>query len=407
MEKTRVWLSKYRLRTTKKNGQRNYRYQLRWLDPATGKWCSESTGTADKVQAQYWQQQKFEELNGMREAPAPSKPVATWEDCRDAIEKAMRADDLRPNSVSNAKQTLETLRQYYPDARGPADITAAMAQAFKEKRKEEKLSSWTIKGDLSQLRAIYRKWLGKVCGLVDANPFADVAAPRCDAPEVRIVSTLESQALFDWLARRWGGWELPQVYLRVAAYTGWRASEVASLKSDDLVGDDVVICRAENSKTRRQKTDALEASLFADLRSCSAGGWAFGKFAAELPRRLRSKGQAHHAARVQDFSPGRLVHWMQAELERYNDRQAKADEGWDRFTLHDFRRTAITGMQEAGGTEKQVSQLVGATPEVIRAHYERMDQVLNARRLRELRLRAGGAAIVSIGSTACAHAANA
>ena len=42
----------------------------------------------------------------------------------------------------------------------------------------------------------------------------------------------------------------------------------------------------------------------------------------------------------------------------------------DRFTLHDYPRTAVTGLQMAGVSEKETSLLVGAAPEVIRKHYD-------------------------------------
>jgi hypothetical protein len=62
------------------------------------------------------------------------------------------------------------------------------------------------------------------------------------------------------------------------------------------------------------------------------------------------------------------------------------------LTLRDFRRTAISGMQIAGVSAKEASVMVGATPEVIRRHYEKMDQVAIARRNVERRLGADGTA---------------
>jgi hypothetical protein len=88
----------------------------------------------------------------------------------------------------------------------------------------------------------------------------------------------------------------------------------------------------------------------------------------------------------------RLVGWLQDELQRFNVAQAgkakEAGSSWETFTLHDFRRTAITGMQMAGVSEKDASVMVGATPEVIRKHYEKLDQLVIAKRSVELRLAA-------------------
>ena len=54
--------------------------------------------------------------------------------------------------------------------------------------------------------------------------------------------------------------------------------------------------------------------------------------------------------------------------------------------MHDFRRTAITSLQMAGVSEKETSLMVGATPEVIRKHYERLDSMAIAKRNTQKRL---------------------
>jgi hypothetical protein len=78
---------------------------------------------------------------------------------------------------------------------------------------------------------------------------------------------------------------------------------------------------------------------------------------------------------------------MQDELKRFNDTMA-IERDWHSFTLHDFRRTAITGMQMAAVSEKEASVMVGATPEVIRKHYEKMDGMAIAKISDERRLAA-------------------
>lgn len=60
--------------------------------------------------------------------------------------------------------------------------------------------------------------------------------------------------------------------------------------------------------------------------------------------------------------------------------KATAAATWEPFTLHDFRRTAITALQTSGTSEKETSIMVGATPEVIRRHSERINQQVIARR---------------------------
>jgi integrase len=236
------------------------------------------------------------------------------------------------------------------------------------------------------LKAAFGKWLGRECGLLISNPFANVNPPKCDDPDVRIVSAAESKALFDWLGNRWNNWRLPLVYLEVATLLGWRATEVASIREEDLLPDGYVRVAAENCKTRRHKYGWLPSSLYADVQACVAGGWAFGRFSDELRRLLMLwKRQPHHARMVRDFLPRRFVGWLQDELKRFNE-----DREGEPFTLHDFRRTAITGLQMAGASEKETSLMVGATPEVIRKHYEKLDRMAIAKRCVLRRLQAEG-----------------
>jgi len=186
---------------------------------------------------------------------------------------------------------------------------------------------------------------------------------------------------------------LPIVYLEVAALLGWRATEIASLREDDLLADGYVRVSAESSKTRKHKYGWLPVDLHDELRACCSGGFAFGRFSDGLRRLLLLwKRRPHHAAKIKEFSPERFVGWLQDELQRYNDHRAAEAAAavppaeWLSFTLHDFRRTAITGMQMAGVTEKEASVMVGATPEVMRRHYEKLDQLAIAKRNVQRRL---------------------
>jgi hypothetical protein len=87
---------------------------------------------------------------------------------------------------------------------------------------------------------------------------------------------------------------------------------------------------------------------------------------------VKRAGKPHNdrrRAKVRGFSAKRLVCWLQDELQRFNEERAAriaeedSERTWEPFTLHDFRRTAITGMQMAGVTEKEASVMVGATPD--------------------------------------------
>ena len=399
-----VYLSKRYMRK-RRNGKREYRWALRWEGPDG--WRFENTGTADRTQAEALRKQKWAELNirgcepDPEPDPEPTEPVrATWDECKDALERAMEADNLRPSYVKEALLTFDGFRRMFPEAATPADVTPAMAQAYKQQRMKAKVSPWTVKGNLAILKAAFGKRLGKELGLLPSNPFANVTPPKCDDPEVRIVSTDESKALVEWLSKRWNNWKLPLTYLEVLASTGWRATETAAIREKDLLGDGHVRVIAENCKTRRHKYGWLPPALYADLQACAAGGWAFGRFSDQLRRLLLLwKRRPSYAARVKDFQPKRLVQWFQDELVHFREGQ-----DGDHFTLHDFRRTAITDLQMAGVSEKETSLMVGATPEVIRKHYEKLEAMTIAKRAVEKRLLANHQSLAFVAPVARAAA---
>lgn len=115
-------------------------------------------------------------------------------------------------------------------------------------------------------------------------------------------------------------------------------------------------------------------------------------------RRLRgdlidTDGDCFDMPLVLDFTPPRFVYWMQDELVHFQqDREASAaKENKPKpasFSLHDLRRTTITNLQMEGLSDKKTSLMVGATPEVIRKHYERLDAMIIERRAGERRLAA-------------------
>src|SRR5690348_3848557 len=105
---TVVYLTKRYQKGTRRNGQRLYNWAMRWRDPATGKYRMESTGTADKTLADTFVVAKAAEVNGLlpvEPEPEPQpEPVAgpSWDECRDALERAMLADNLRPNYIADS-----------------------------------------------------------------------------------------------------------------------------------------------------------------------------------------------------------------------------------------------------------------------------------------------------------------
>ena len=92
---TTVYLVKRFLKSKKRNGQKQYRWSLRWQDPGSGKMSCESTGTADRVQAEEFQKLKWAQVNGLVPLPEPDPDpepppkLPTWNECRNALDRAI------------------------------------------------------------------------------------------------------------------------------------------------------------------------------------------------------------------------------------------------------------------------------------------------------------------------------
>ena len=107
---------------------------------------------------------------------------------------------------------------------------------------------------------------------------------------------------------------------------GLARDENASLREDDLLADGFVRVAAKSSKTRTYKYGWLPPDLHAELLDGCEDGWVFGRFADELRNLLAHWcKRPNHAAKVKEFSPRRMVAWMQDELQRYNELQRTAE----------------------------------------------------------------------------------
>jgi hypothetical protein len=117
-----------------------------------------NTQTADRTQAEGMQKTKWGELNVPGMAPPEPEPPRlrpTWEDCHDALERAMLADNMRPTYINDSLLLLDSLPAMFPAATSPADLTADDANEYRRRRSEAGKSPWTMRGDLATLKAVF------------------------------------------------------------------------------------------------------------------------------------------------------------------------------------------------------------------------------------------------------------
>src|SRR5689334_18868829 len=63
--------------------------------------------------------------------PQAVAPTVTWDEAVAAVDRRMRENNNKPRTVEDYTDTLRLVERLFPDARGPGDITVALAKEFK------------------------------------------------------------------------------------------------------------------------------------------------------------------------------------------------------------------------------------------------------------------------------------
>jgi hypothetical protein len=300
-----------------------------------------------------------------------------WGEAVELMLRHMQAQNLRPGTILQYKVAVNALRKVFPDSCGPADITPAMAERFKlermeakgdgEKRKVSKIKPVTVGGNLNNLSIVFGHWFRDTLKIIDDNPFAAVQLPKYDKAPPRIIAAEEQVGIVDWLQARWG-WRLPLLFLETKAAIGCRISELAHARTEGLK-DGRITFTSETTKGRKQRACLLPTALYAELREIAGPQYVFERFAEELRAIHRGRGMPHHARTVHDYTPPRLVNWLQDQSRLYFE-ETKAK----RFKLHNFRGTAMSKARMAGVAESDAAVAFGCNPSTMRNHYLTLDE---------------------------------
>ena len=296
-----------------------------------GKQYRESTGTTDKGKAQKFLSHKLKEVHadqiGAKTFVGPQQQRITVDELLNALVEDYK---LRGKDSPQFKAHLKPLREHFGNWRA-VELTSEAVDEFiselldDEKRPATVNRSTQLLGQAYQL-AIDRRRLNS-------------------SPSIRHLSEKgnERQGFFTELEFRRVVENLPvylQDYALFGYLVGWRKSEIASLRWEDVEGD-VIRLRAKHSKTREPRIITLDGEL------------------GELMERRRA------ARQVRTVSGPML-----ADLVFHHDGQPIVDyrkvwrtacrmAGVQAKLFHDFRRTAVRNMIRAGVPEKVAMSISG------------------------------------------------
>jgi integrase len=316
--------------------------------------------------------------------PAPEDtPSVTWQQAKDALRRHLEASGLRAATVKRYLSNLNVLAEMFPETRGPSDIRRGHGADFKLRRSAQ-VDPETLHSNINQLRFTWRKWLGKECKLVTANPWAEVELPKLDKKKPRVVTDAQKRAFVGWLQDNFPGWRLPCLFIETKAYLGCRISELAALVPAQLQAGRVCFV-SDVSKGRKSRECKVPPELFEELRAGAGPQYVFERFSEELRALYHARGLKHVAAKMKPFKPRYLSKWMQERLIDF--RNLHADVPY--FKLHGLRATAISEVRQTVSAEK-AAVFFGVSPRVMAQHYEALDEVAIADEVAEVRQRKVG-----------------
>ena len=295
---------------------------------------------------------------------------ASWDQAQEIMIRHMKAQNLRLHTIDDYRFTLNTLKKTFPKAEGPYCITATMAEEYKLRRIDAGKSNYTVKGNLNALNVVFGHWFKKVCKIVSSNPFADVLPPKVEKSPPRIITPKEVTAFFDWLKTRWLNWRFPILFLEVKGWVGCRITELASAMTEGL-RDGRIRFEAETTKGRKERNVKLPSHIYDELTAIAGKKYVFEAFASQLKRVHIKRGNPHHAASTNNFSPDQLRAWIQNEKEQYFKQNPNAK----KFKLHNFRGTAMSNARMAGVAYDDAAIAFGCHPETMRKYYVALDEI--------------------------------
>lgn len=303
----------------------------------------------------------------------PSSESMPWDSAIEKLKAAMTADNKRPSTVRSYVETVSRLKEVFPLAKGPADVTDRMAGDFKTKyaagtfsKKPSKngepvpeygRAAKSLDSRIRTLKAVFG-WF-KTLRLVEINPFEKIEQPELDKHEVKFVKQDDLDHFLGWLEGRYPNWRMPHLFFAVKALTACRLGDICGLRSDQLQ-DGRLVFEADQTKNRSERYAILPAAVYAELAQFKGNIHLWERYPAEL--RLFTKGPSRHKV-IEGFCPERMAMWIRAVMRDYQNQTGKD------LSSHDFRKAAFTRAAEADIHPKRAAVAFDVTAETMLKYY--------------------------------------
>ena len=318
-----------------------------WVDYSfRGKRYRESTGSSRKGDARALIRRRMEEM-GRGRLVGPQEERVSFEDLARWIEDDYRVEGRK--SIAQLRGTLARLRAYFGDTRA-LDITTDRINAYVRAQQEEGYANGTIRKDLAALKRAF-----------NLGVQADRLSHRPHVPSIRVDDIRKgflTMADVEAVCREIGTDLAPVV--RFAALTGWRKSEVTSLRWSQ-VDFDAGTVRLEPGTTKNAEGRTFPFQALPPLE--------------QLLEEQRGRTQEVERRR------GIIVPWVfhrdgkaiKSFRRAWNGAAKRA--GLEGAWFHDSRRTAVRHLERAGVSRSVAMKLTGHKTEAVYRRYAIVDSV--------------------------------
>ena len=335
-------------------------YYVRFRSPS-GKRIYRSTEEPKKAQATEEAHRIILEEYGQKQTKPKTNEAVEWQAAEDQLGHSMQSDGRRSRTIKGYLETLKRFKELFPGARGPADVSEADAEKFKEKYTAKPKS---LDSRLRTLKAVFKRF--KELHFTKDNPFEGVSQPRLDRPEVKYVKTADLEHFQGWLDNRFPNWDMPKLFFQVKSLTACRLADLCGIKSDQLQ-DGRLVFSADQTKNRSEHYAVLPKDIYQALRRYAGPTYIWERYPQEMIEANKERGVRMGRA-MAEFSPSRLYWWIQHTMQAYEE------ETGNDLSSHDFRRAAFTRAAEADIHPKRAAVAFDVSPETMLRYYTATDK---------------------------------
>jgi integrase len=300
--------------------------------------------------------------------------VISWDQATEQLKEKATSDGRRAPTVDYYCKLVRRIREFYPESKGPADITEEMAETWKKKfssvltRRNKLPSQHTVYSLIIGFSALWKTWFVEELGVCTSNPWQEVEPPKTDKVEVKIIEDETLTHFLEWLTERFSGWKLPLLFIETKAMTGCRLMDLASLESSQL-RDGRIQFRPDQTKGRKGRSVPLPAELFAKLEGIKGPKYLWESYPQGLVEAVIKRGCPVHRVKP-DFKPSRLYHWIETLFIDYGK------ENPDRPPIHShqLRKRAFTAAWQNNIDPRKAAIAYGCNVDTVMKHYVLMDE---------------------------------